>query len=127
MRRRMQQRLLREDAVLGQYAVEQAARGARELLFARGAADPVLKEAVEHPISGLEAGNAWADRLHGARRVRERNEREFLPRAVASLDGEQVAVVQRHRPDPDEHLAGARLRDRTLHQIEAVDAVRAPD
>ena len=120
----MHQRILREHAVLGQHTIELTARRPCEFLFAGFAAEPVRKEAVEHPIAEFETGNSRAHGLHSACRIREGNERELLPRAVAALDREQIAIVERRRPDADQHLTGSRLRDRALDQFEAIDAAR---
>src|SRR4029077_19538418 len=63
--------------------------------------------------------------LDGPAPVRNGNRRNLLTRAVAALDGEQVAIVQRSGLHPDQHLARSGLGDGPVDEPETFCSVRS--
>lgn len=128
MRRDWQDRVLAEDAVLAGGPVDRPAeRRGKPLLVGRTAV-PAREETADHAVAHLPARDARADFGDFARAVGEGDEvAALLLRAVAALDGEQVAVVERCGAQAHQHFAVARARLRPLDDRQIIKPKRFYD
>ena len=125
MIRRAHQRVRRPHPVLAKHAVERAAQCRSHFCLRRLAAEPALEETTDHPVIRLERGHTGADAVDHARAIGKRDQRKFLPRAVAALHRQQIAIVDCRGLQPDQHLSGTRHGHRLLDQHHGVDPAGA--
>src|SRR5436305_1525488 len=78
-----------------------------------------------HSGVGLEARYSRTDAFHHARTIGQRHQRKFLPRAIAALDRQEIAIVDRRRLELDKHLAGTGNRRGLLNQHHGIDPTGA--
>ena len=104
------QALLGQHDLLGQHAVDVAAKRGAGLGLVELSADPGRHEAGSDALSGLEPRDPRAGHGHLARAVGEGNQRQPQLGIVNAPRDHQVTVVQRGRPDADEHFSGAGRR-----------------
>src|SRR6516225_8499621 len=114
----------REEPVFAKNAVHGAAESGMHLRFARFTGEPVFEEAADDPVADGELPDPGTDDLDHAGTIRDRDQWKLLPRAVAALHGEQVAIVQRGGLDPDEHFSGGGLGDGSVDELETFRSVR---
>ncbi len=122
MGRDRQDRVLAEHAVLAGDPVHRRAQIEGEPLCVRRPALPAGEEAADHAIARAPARHALAELDDFAGSVGERNEvAPLLLRAIAALDGDEIAVVERGGAQPHQHLARARTRLRPLDDLQVVE------
>src|SRR5262245_30266929 len=121
MIRRAHQRGRRPDAVFAQHAIEGAAEIRAHLFLARLAAEPTLEKTACHAVASLEARDTDADAFHHARAIGQWHQRKFLPRAIAALHREEIAIVDGHSLQLHQHLPGAGCGHGLLDQHHGVD------
>ncbi len=123
--RRSDQRVLRKYPIFGEDAFHRAAEGCAHLCFARFAADPAFEETADDAVAGREFPHARADPFDDARTVGHRHKRKFLTRTVTALDGEKIAIVQRCRPEPHQHLILTGCRHGLVDDGKSIDSARS--
>ena len=123
--RRSDQRVLGKDPILGENAVHRAAEVCAHLCLAGLATDPAFEETADDAVTSREFPRARADPLDHACTVGQGHEWKFLTRTIATLDGEKIAIVQRCRLEPNQHLAFAGLRHRLVDEGKSIDSVRS--
>src|SRR6185436_5663494 len=101
---RPDQGLRGKKPILSKDAIDGAAERRAHLDFTRLSADPAFEKAADDPIARREVPNTWADSLDHPCTIGKRHERKLLSRAVAALDGEQVAIVEGCRLEAHQYL-----------------------
>src|SRR5689334_17668181 len=93
----------------------------RKLLGARFALQPALEEGGHHAVSGPEAGDALANSIDHTCAVRDRDQRQAELWVVASLNDQQIAVVQACGFHLHAHLPRTGLWRRPFNKGEVVN------
>ena len=106
-----QNRVLAEYAVFAGDAVDRSAERRGEPLFVRRTALPAGEKATDHPVAHAPARDACSDFDDFARPIGEGHEvAALLLRAVAAVDGDEVAIIERGGPQAHQHFTRARTR-----------------
>jgi hypothetical protein len=108
MFRNMDHRAFVHHGIFPQHPVgRSSAKGGIRRPGTRSAGDPRRHEDGGYAVAGAHPRNARAHLGHVTGAVGERNQSGLDGRPDPSLDGQQVAVIERGRFDPDQNLAGA--------------------
>src|ERR1700689_4729930 len=81
---------------------------------------PIREEGIDHPISGLEPGDARADRDYVAGGIREWHKTGRDRGRGPAIEDDLVTEVERTRPHLDEHLTFTGRWDVSLDEDEAI-------
>src|ERR1700733_197787 len=121
MRRNFYDAVFFQEGVIGEHAVDAAAKRARMHIGRRLAALPALKEITGDAIAGLEAADAGPDLDHLAGAIRQRDDVVPHRHAVRAANNAEVAEIKRASLDLDQDLTMARLGIGTLDRRERLD------
>jgi len=98
------ERLLAQNRVFRQHPVEIGAKPVGQVFRPDGATKPARVETARDPVADFDPCYAVADRSDFAGAIGERYHAELGRAAATALQDHQVAVVERARAHPHQHL-----------------------